>query len=136
LYVTGADVNQRPDQSQFFFDGPTLTVYDSDPPGQLIEVSFILDPPLTLPRRGTYAWFVQPENCAPGAVWYIVGNDSDPYPGGLYWITGRVTSSPCHLRGVAGGENNTDLLFDIEFCDTHSTPILGPSWGAVKVIYR
>jgi hypothetical protein len=44
--------------------------------------------------------------------------------------------SSCSLRFVTGGENNTDLLFDIEFCDTHPTPVRRQTWGELKVIYR
>lgn len=136
LYVTGVSANLIPDVSQMLLDGPTVTVYDSDPPGQFIEVPFVLNPPLVLPAPGTYAFFIQPANCSSGAVWYIVANNTNPYPYGFYWNTGRVVSSPCHLRGVDGGEDLTDLLFDIEFCDTHPTPVRSRSWGEVKVIYR
>jgi hypothetical protein len=136
LYVVGTNQNQVPDVTQMLLDGPIVTVYDSDPPGQYIEVPFVLDPPLSLPGPGTYAFFMQGESCNSGSVWYIRGNDLDPYPNGLYWITGRVVSSPCHLRAVDGGENNTDLLFDIEFCDTHPTPTRRQTWGELKVIYR
>jgi hypothetical protein len=137
LYVTGTDSAMvRPLVAEMLLDGPTVTVFDSDPPGQAIEVPFVLDPPLVLPGVGTYAFFLQAEGCSPGAVWYIRANETNPYPDGLYWITGRVVNPPCHLRFVDGGENNTDLLFDIEFCDTHPTPTRRQTWGELKVIYR
>jgi hypothetical protein len=135
LYVTGVNSNLRPDVSQMLLDGPTINVFDSDPPGQIIEMSFPLDPPLLLPGRGTYAFFVQAAGCHQAAAWQILANQSDPYADGLYWITGSV-SSPCHLRPVDGGSNDTDLLFDIEFCGQHATRLIRGTWGTVKVIYR
>jgi hypothetical protein len=76
LYVTRTDANGRPTVGQTLLDGPTLTVLDSDPPGQLIPMPFVLDPPLTLPGPGVYAFFLHV--CTPGSVWNIVANDTDP----------------------------------------------------------
>jgi hypothetical protein len=136
LYVTGTNVSGRPDVQQILLDGPTVIVHDSSPPGSIIEMPFVLDPPVRLPRPGVYAFFLQPEGCTPGAVWMILANDADPYPYGLYWITGRVDNPPCHLRAVDGGSNNTDLLFDIQFCSTAATTVRTGPWGRLKVIYR
>jgi hypothetical protein len=136
LYVTGADENGRPDVAQMLLDGPTVRVFDSTPSGQLIEMSFSLDPPLLLPMPGTYAFFLQAEACHQGAVWMIAASNANPYPGGITWITGRVAEYPCYLRSVDGGGDNSDLLFDIEFCDTHPTPVRRQTWGELKVIYR
>jgi len=136
LYVTGVDeTNGRPDVGQILLDGPTVHVGNSDPPGQFIEMPFVLDPPLTLPRPGIYAFFLRTEFCSP-ASWYIVASNTNPYPYGLFWQTSRVDNPPCHLGNIIGGENNTDLLFDIEFCTTRVTPIHSGSWGSLKVIYR
>jgi hypothetical protein len=135
LYVTATDANGRPDVSQILLDGPTIHVGDSDPPGQFIEMPFVLNPPLVLPFPGTYAFFLRTEFCSP-ASWYIVANNTNPYPYGLYWLTGRVDSSPCRLRPVVGGENNTDLLFDIEFCGTRITSVHQGTWGTLKTIDR
>jgi len=136
LYVTGVGAGtDRPDMGQILLDGPTLLVHDSDPPGQFIEMSFVLDPPLALPGPGLYAFFLRTEFCSP-ASWYIVANNTNPYPYGLYWITGRVDTGPCRVRPVDSGENNTDLLFDIEFCSTRVTPTHAGTWGRLKVIYR
>ena len=135
LYVTGVNANLRPDVSQMLLDGPTVNVFDSNPPGQIIEMSFDLVTPLALPQPGTYAFFVQAAGCHQAAAWQILASQTNPYPDGLYWITGSV-SSPCHLRAVDGGSDNTDLLFDIEFCSAGITSSRGRTWGGVKVIYR
>jgi hypothetical protein len=138
LFITGVDTTRnppRPNTGDILLDGPTLHVYDSDPPGQLVELSFVLDPPLSLPRPGLYAFFLQTEDCNQGEF-DIIANSGNPYPYGIYWQTGRV-SSPCYLRGVAGGGDILDLIFDIEFCRPDQlTPVLKRSWGQIKSIYR
>ena len=139
LYITEVDTTRtppRPNTGAILLDGPTLRVYDSDPPGQLIEMSFVIDPPLRLPRPGLYAFFLQAEDCNQGQSWWILANDQNPYPYGIFWMTGRV-SYPCHLRAVDSGEDNVDLLFDIEYCRPDAnTPVRRGSWGQLKVRYH
>jgi len=138
LIITAVDTTlspPRPDTYQILLDGPTVAVYASDPPGQLIRVSFLIDPPLALPRRGRYAFFLQPENCTSGEPWRIVARTDNPYPFGIYWVTPRVFSE-CYLRPVSGGGDNDDLLFQIEYCIPSETPIRTQSWGKLKVLYR
>ena len=139
LYITAVDTTRnppRPNTGAILLDGPTVHVYDSDPPGQLIEMPFVIDPPLALPRPGLYAFFLQAEDCDQGDAWEITASDQNPYPYGIYWVTGIVTST-CALRGVEGGGDNDDLIFDIEFCRPDATtPTLKSSWGRIKTIYR
>jgi hypothetical protein len=137
LFITSVDTTwspPRPDTRFILQDGPTVTVYDSDPPGQLIEMSFLIDPPLILARPGRYAWFLQAEGCDQGDVWDIIADDRNPYPDGISWLTGRANAG-CYLAQVEGGEDVTDLIFRIEFC-TATTPTIPASWGALKMIYR
>src|ERR1044072_7871835 len=52
IFITGVDTTRSPafpDVGMKFQDGPTVTVYDSDPPGQLIRMPFAFDPPVVLP---------------------------------------------------------------------------------------
>ena len=139
LYITAVDTTWTPPipvTRQILLDGPTLHVYDSDPPGQLIAMPFVIDPPLALPHPGLYAFFLQPEDCDQGDAWEITASDQNPYPYGIYWITGTALNS-CYLHGVAGGGDNDDLIFDIEFCRPDATtPTLKSSWGRIKTIYR
>ncbi len=138
LFIVGADTTlspPRPDTQNILLDGPTITVYDSSPPGGVIEMPFVIDPPLKLPRPGYYGWFLQAQDCNPGEAWIIAANDTNPYPNGIYWITGR-SSTFCVLAPVEGGEDTTDLLFRLEFCRTSTTPALRRSWGDLKVLYR
>ena len=139
LYITAVDTTRvppRPVAQNLLLDGPTLYVYDSDPPGQLVELSFRLDPPLALPRPGVYAFFLQAGDCNQGEF-LIIASEANPYADGIYWISGRVTQPPCHLRAVDGGSDNTDLLFEIEFCKRDvATPIRTSTWGKIKIRYR
>jgi hypothetical protein len=135
LYVTGVDVNGRPNTGEVFLDGPTVHVDNNVPPGQFIEMPFVLDPPLALPRPGTYAFFLRTEFCSP-ASWFIVANNTNPYPDGAFWLTGRVDNPPCHLRPVVASSDVVDLLFDIEFCTSRVTAARAGTWGDLKVLYR
>jgi hypothetical protein len=138
LWIVGTDSAlgfPRPDVSQILLDGPTVTVFASVPPGQIIEMPFPIDPPLALPHRGYYAWLLQPQDCFQGEAWNIAADYHNPYPDGVYWIGGRVTTA-CYLRAVDGWEDSTDLLFKIDFCRTGSVPTVNRTWGQVKTRYR
>src|SRR5437870_5210767 len=57
LFVTTVDPAQQPPRpvtQGILQDGPTVFIRDSDPPGQLIRMDFIIEPPLALPRPGLY----------------------------------------------------------------------------------
>jgi len=140
LFITAVDTNfnppGRPDTHRILRDGPTLHLRDSDPPGQLVEVPFVLDPPVALPRPGYYAFFVQTEACN-GGEFNLIASDQNPYPSGIFWLTGRAGQfTPCHLAGVAGGADNDDLIFRVEFCRDPLTPVRTSTWGQLKAIYR
>ncbi len=137
LFVTTVDTAQsppRPVTQGILQDGPTVFIRDSDPPGQLIRMDFAIEPPLVLPRPGLYAFFLQREGCDSGET-IIIANDANPYPYGIYWITGRAITT-CALRSVDGGEDYTDLIFEIEFCSTGATPVRAGTWGELKLLYR
>jgi hypothetical protein len=138
LFITGVDTTLTPPYPRtrnLLLDGPTLYIYDSDPPGNLVELPVVIDPPLHLPHPGIYAFFLQAADCNQGEF-DILASGKNPYPYGIYWQTGRA-SYPCALAGVAGGGDNQDLLFDIEFCRPDQvTPVHKRSWGALKSIYR
>ena len=112
-----------------------MLVRDSDPPGYLIRMDFVLDPPLALPHPGLYAFFLQLEACDAGEISFIA-SDHNPYPDGIFWLSGRVTTLPCFLRQVDGGEDSTDVIFEMGFCRAASTPVRRHTWGKLKVIYR
>jgi hypothetical protein len=138
LYVTAADAANSPRPvpltHEILLDGPTVGVFDSDPPGQLIPMVFVVDPPLVLPHKGIYAWFLQPENCAPGAAWYVCADTSDSYPSGDAWTTIR-TFGECHLPTLEGMEDHQDYIFEVQYCDA-AVPTRRRTWGELKLIYR
>ena len=137
LFVTAVNATltpPRPDTGKILLDGPTVVVPDSDPPGQLIRVDFILEPPLAVPQPGFYAFFVQRAGCNIGET-RLTASENDPYPHGSYWITGRALTA-CVLAPVDTGEGFTDLVFEIEFCKTSVTPVRPRSWGELKLLYR
>jgi hypothetical protein len=139
LYIVEVDTTwspPRPRSQQLLLDGPTILVFDSSPPGQDIEIPFVIDPPLHLPRLGLYAFFVQVENCFGSEAWRLLVDEQNHYPYGIAWITGRVTQPPCHLRFVDGGEDSTDHVFQVEYCSDTPTPTLRRSWGELKIRYR
>lgn len=144
LFITTVDSNAVPPRPRAVFrdgvqtldillDGPTLTI--NGPPPQLIELPFVIDPPLALPQPGLYAFFLQAEGCNEAAVWDIMASEHNPYPDGIYWITAGVTPG-CWLRAVDGGEDSTDLIFKAEFCRTRSTPTSRSTWGTIKTRYH
>jgi len=138
LFITTVDTTQtppRPVTQGILQDGPTVFIRDSDPPGQLIRMDFVIEPPLVLPRPGLYAFFLQREGCDGGET-IIIANDANPYPYGIYWLTGRTAFLPCFLRSVTSGSDYTDLIFQIEFCNAHVTPVRARTWGGLKLLYR
>jgi hypothetical protein len=138
LFVTTVDTAQtppRPVTQGILQDGPTVFIRDSDPPGQLIRMDFVIEPPLVLQGPGLHAFFLQREGCDAGET-IITANDADPYPNGIYWLTGRTIFGPCALRSVTSGEDHTDLIFEIEYCKTDVTPVRARSWGELKLLYR
>ena len=138
IFITGVDTSRTPpfpDVGMKFQDGPTVTVYDSDPPGQLIRMPFVFNPPVVLPRPGTYAMFFQGEDCYDGEPWRLLFDTNNRYPFGISWITGHSTIS-CHLAPPAGGADNYDMIFEIHFCSDRATPTKRGSWGRLKMLYR
>jgi hypothetical protein len=138
LFITAVDTTLNPPQpttQTILLNGPTARVFDSTPPGQLIEMPFVIDPPLALPRPGYYAWFLQAEDCNGGEAWIIAASDTNPYSQGITWLTGRATVV-CYLASVEGGQDNLDLIFRIEFCSSTMTPVRQGTWGQLKVIYK
>lgn len=139
IFITHVDTTQtppRPDNHQILQSGPEVLVPDSEPPGQLIEVPFVFDPPVSLPRRGLWAFMLQRSGCDVGLSIFAERFDN-PYPDGMFWRTGRTDGGPCILRAVnVSTGSNVDILFEIEFCSADTTPTVRKSWGHLKAFYR
>jgi len=138
LFVTTVDTVDyappRPITQNILRSGPTVFVVNSDPPGLPIRMDFMLDPPLSLPHPGLYAFFVQREGCDAGET-SIIATEPGRYGAGNYWRTGQTSFLPCYLPSADYWED-LDLCFEMEFCRYASTPVRGASWGRLKVIYR
>jgi len=124
-----------PDQTKIVWDGPCLVIPNGDGVHP-IEFRWDFNPPLTLPHRGEYAFFLFQCPCI--AYWDILATDQPQlYPGGDLWQTGR---SNCVLGsrvlGLVGPYTTYDLIFQIGFCHDSVTPVRRGSWGALKMLYR
>lgn len=134
IYMTAANGAGMPLYNYVYHAGPTVVVYDSTPPGGIIPMRFTFDPPVLLPERGEYAFFLQPQGCWPGAAWYIMSDTLDDYRQGDFWETGRAITG-CTLGPVIAGAN-TDFAFEVECCRDALTPTRRSSWGELKLLYR
>jgi hypothetical protein len=134
LRLVAVDASGTPIPNQTELDGPEIIVTSADFQHPT-EVRFDLDPPMLLPERGEYAFFVGP-SCE-GSFDLLVDPDNG-YAGGSEWWTGtRLPTIPsCYLRAQPQGNPGTDLIFGIEFCGDTMTATRRASWGQVKTIYR
>ena len=136
LFITAVDTSftpPRPDTRAILLDGPSVAVPSDGV--HLTRMDWVFDPPFALPRPGLYTFFIQRDYCDDGETRFIA-NDTNPYPDGMYWTTWRTSGGPCYLPAAAVGDENTDLIFQIEFCTTANTPVRKSSWGRLKTIYR
>jgi hypothetical protein len=90
----------------------------------------VFDPPLVLPKPGTYEFAIQGESC--GEAFDLACSCSDEYPLGQLWQHGR--NFECELA-APDPVPSYDLFFSVEFCSS-VTPVLPRTWGAIKASYR
>lgn len=133
LYIMDVDSTGTPDVhlAHILLDGPVLFA----PIGDGIhptEFKFVLDPPFSLPRRGTYYFCVKANDCL--TVIRMLADTMNAYVDGAAWRT-RPTYDCNLLGGARPSLAGMDLVFDIEFCDT-TTRARGSTWGQLKQRYR
>ena len=127
----GCPPDGYPVADRVVWEGPTKVIENGDGIHP-IEFTWTFDPPLALPHRGKFAWFILQDPCA--AYFDILAVDgSDPYPDGIGWYSGR---SYCQQLPADFKPGTWDYIFTIEFCPTGVTPTRRTSWGQVKAIYR
>ena len=132
VVVTEVDAGGRPDVSRIVRHGPILVV----PPGDgvnPVEYRFVFDPPLALPRRGSYFADFYVADCF--GIIHMLASNTNPYSDGQVWFTfgnRYACGYPTHPEDRGG---NLDLAFRVEFCGG-TTGTRHPSWGQIKVIYR
>jgi hypothetical protein len=112
LYITEADSNGRPLTNHIVLDGPSIYIPESDC-YQPVPFRWVFNPPLVLPRRVTYAFFLQVPSSQCPNYFDVLGRDGNDYPEGHFWWTDR--SSSCGLRLSPNSNPNADLCFTIKF---------------------
>jgi hypothetical protein len=135
MYVTSVDSSGRPTNDHIYYVGPTLHGVDSDTlhPSPIV---FTFDPPLVLPGAARYFFDVKADDglsCI--SDFWLLADTTDRYVDGRGWETGKLCD-PCCPGGPSSISPAFDLIFDIAFCDTHSTPTLQRTWGELKARYR
>ena len=135
MYVTGVDTTGRPTNDQIYYVGPTLHGVDPDT-AHAMPIVFSFSPPLVLPGARRYFFDVKGDDgysCA--AAFWLMADTTNRYADGMGWHSGKLCDLCC--PGSSGSISpGFDMIFDIEFCDTHSTPTLARTWGQLKEVYR
>jgi hypothetical protein len=119
-------------------EGPVARVFGDSATQAPKRIRYSFDPPLRLPGPGNYALFVQ-DLCSTGIEVYT--NSSNAYPHGRMARTSRSEFYGCNLAAsyviVYDFERDRfDMLFEVEFCRTTSTPVQRETWGKLKARYR
>jgi len=136
LYITETDSTGMPLTDHMVLDGPTL--YNPYGDGiHPIPFQWVFDPPVALPRRGLYAFFLRMTPCVLG-YFDVLARESaeDLYPEGHFWWTPRSANAGCVLLRAPYSNPAADMIFRMEFCSTTTVPVRRKTWGEIKVIYR
>ncbi|HEV8479428.1 MAG TPA: hypothetical protein VGR66_01440 [Candidatus Eisenbacteria bacterium] len=123
----------RPDESKLLLDGPTLQLLAGDGIHPT-EETWIVDPPLVLPRRGQFAFEIVPLPCAGGELTAFLGRSGNPYPGGSFWNFDTADCGPGCCPDNPW-EGTIDLAFRVDFCET-PVPTQKMTWGELRAAYR
>jgi hypothetical protein len=107
------------------WQGPSTNL--PDPPAVPTPLTWMFDPPLVLPGRGTYAWFV----CS--VDFDMLGvSGGDAYANGQIWDSSRGECGPGSVRPIP----DADFVFMVTFCRDSPTPARRATWGDLKLRYR
>ena len=131
FWITSVDSTGMPLTHAVAFDGPWLSVVSADSTRPTM-ITYEFDPPIALPSRGTYCFWIQV--CTGYADLLIDGNAH--YAGGQLWQTFRSDFDDCILRSFPRSLPDYDLVFTIEFCAKSTTQARRGSWGKLKSLYR
>src|SRR5262249_38110452 len=132
--ITATAPDGTPDLKQILYCGPTLVHFRSDGVHPT-EFRWDFDPPLALPHRGKFTFFILQDPCI--ASWDILSTDKPLYAGGEMWYTGRsnCTLGP-DLQETLFPYFQYDHVFQIGFCRDAVTSVSRKSWGELKILYR
>lgn len=134
-YIVETDSAGIPLSTSVIQHGPVMHVFYGDGVHP-VEFKWEFDPPVALPRRGLYAFFLQVPMDECPSYFDVLGRDgvTDAYTDGHVWLSRRTVA--CTLRFNPDPFPNADLVFTIEFCHDVSTPVRSSTWGQLKVLYR
>lgn len=134
LWITEVDSTGRPDVDRPIQEGPVMRFIYGDGIHP-IEMKFVLDPPVVLPRPGQYYFAVQ-DYCGSSSL-VLLRDSTNSYPGGHIWKNDITCFEACsYLRAFMLSFPDEDLVFTVEFCGDAPTPVRGRSWGELKIKYR
>jgi hypothetical protein len=130
-YIVGTYSSGTPDITQLLWESaPLVKQGDGVHPTQF---TWEMDPPLALPHRGQYAFYIYYSPC----IGYVdlLAREPDAYSDGFLFGTGR--SNSCEIPdGDAYYLGNVDLVFTLEYCTDVVTRAAPSTWGQLKLIYR
>ena len=132
LFITKAYKTQP-----VLLDCGVVRVWDSDPPGLPVPMTWTFDPPMSLPATGLYVLWFQVEGCnaLDYPILYHTGSDEYRIGGCLY--TMRSATDCVHMPNFKGAcPFDVDMCFQVVTCHDASTPAKRRSWGALKMLYR
>jgi hypothetical protein len=107
---------------------------DTNPTGPS-PIEFAFDPPVVLPGTGRYYFDVKADDGGCGGLFWLLADTTNRYSDGAAWQTGKL----CDQRYPGSsfpGLPGEDMIFVIEFCDTHTTPVTKQTWGDLKAKYH
>lgn len=135
LYVTETRANPygfglQPDTDSILVTGDTATAFPMTDHHYPLRWEF--DPPVSLPRRGHFAFAVKAEGPSCRGALNLLVDSLQTYEDGGAW---RISPSALCTLGPGVSLKPWDLVFTLEFC---ATPVQTRphSWGRVKAIYR
>jgi hypothetical protein len=132
-YIVGTDSAGIPLPNPVIQHGPVVHVFFGDGVHP-IKFKWDFDPPVVLPHRGLYAFFLQvPMDECPSYFDVLGRSPPDQYPEGHLWLSRRT--SLCTLR-TPDSFPNGDIVFTIEFCHDTNTPVRKSTWGRLRTLYR
>ncbi len=135
LYVLETQVDEYgvlPDPLAVLLTGPQHGYPDSGE--SPVRVRFELDPPLSLPDTGWYAFAIKEDHWSCSLFYPLLLDTLNGYAGGtlhLIYPTNDCTLSPAFTPYF-----DWDLIFEIEYCRTDAVQTREETWGRLKAHYR
>ena len=134
IYVTSVDSTGRPSNASLLYVSDRQNGIIGGPTTFYVPVTVRPNPPLLLPGPGQYYFNLSEASCQ--GHFLIAVDSTNSYAAGHVWGSGTTLCLDNGPGGPSQPRPKLDLVMDIEFCDTHSTPKLARTWGQLKEVYR